>query len=449
MQLKKLRPYQQDLLNRTRQAYLQGYKSPCIVAPCGSGKSVIIAEMIKQAAKKGNYTLFLVHRRELKDQIRDTLKWWGADLDYVELGMVQTIVNRLDETKKPDLIVTDENHHSLAKSYRRIYDYFPDVPRVGFTATPVRLNGSGLGDVNDILIEGPTVDELIAWGNLAPFKYYAPEIVDTSKLRVRAGEFVKKDIDKIFMDRTIYGDVISHYNKLSRGKKAIVYCSSIKQSKDVERIFNDNGIPAKHIDGNTKDTERNQAIEDFRQGKILVLVNVDLISEGFDVPDCQTVIMLRPTKSLGLYIQQSMRSMRYKEGKTAIIIDHVGNVGRFGLPNMVREWTLEPKPGSNQTEISKTAVRQCPECFSTLPSNYLICECGYEFKQEEREVEILEDEKLVEVTDIDAEFVINTKGLEFKDPSECKNMKDLSEYAKARNYKHGWVWYTAKARGWI
>ena len=446
MQLKKLRPYQQDLLNRTRQAYLQGYKSPCIVAPCGSGKSVIIAEMIKQAAKKGNYTLFLVHRRELKDQIRDTLKWWGADLDYVELGMVQTIVNRLDETKKPDLIVTDENHHSLAKSYRRIYDYFPDVPRVGFTATPVRLNGSGLGDVNDILIEGPTVDELIAWGNLAPFKYYAPEIVDTSKLRVRAGEFVKKDIDKIFMDRTIYGDVISHYNKLSRGKKAIVYCSSIKQSKDVERIFNDNGIPAKHIDGNTKDTERNQAIEDFRQGKILVLVNVDLISEGFDVPDCQTVIMLRPTKSLGLYIQQSMRSMRYKEGKTAIIIDHVGNVGRFGLPNMVREWTLDSKPGSNQTEVSKTAVRQCPQCFSTLPSNYVICECGYEFKQEEKEIEILEDEKLVEITDAENNNIIT---INTKKPEDCKTVQELYDLAKARGYKPGWAYYQAKSRGWI
>lgn len=446
MQLKKLRPYQQDLLNRTRQAYLQGYKSPCIVAPCGSGKSVIIAEMIKQAAKKGNYTLFLVHRRELKDQIRDTLKWWGADLDYVELGMVQTIVNRLDETKKPDLIVTDENHHSLAKSYRRIYDYFPDVPRVGFTATPVRLNGSGLGDVNDILIEGPTVDELIAWGNLAPFKYYAPEIVDTSKLRVRAGEFVKKDIDKIFMDRTIYGDVISHYNKLSRGKKAIVYCSSIKQSKDVERIFNDNGIPAKHIDGNTKDTERNQAIEDFRQGKILVLVNVDLISEGFDVPDCQTVIMLRPTKSLGLYIQQSMRSMRYKEGKTAIIIDHVGNVGRFGLPNMVREWTLDSKPGSNQTEVSKTAVRQCPQCFSTLPSNYVICECGYEFKQEEKEIEILEDEKLVEITDAENNNIIT---INTKEPEDCKTVQELYDLAKARGYKPGWAYYQAKSRGWI
>lgn len=446
MQLKKLRPYQQDLLNRTRQAYMQGYKSPCIVAPCGSGKSVIISQMIKDAAKKGNHTLFLVHRRELRDQIKNTLQWWGADLNYVQLGMVQTIVNRLDKTKKPDLIVTDENHHSLAKSYRKIYDYFPNTPRVGFTATPVRLNGSGLGDVNDILIEGPTVDELISWGNLAPFKYYAPEIIDTSKLRVRAGEFVKKDIDEMFMDRTIYGDVISHYNKLSRGKKAIVYCSSIKQSKDVERIFNDSGIPAKHIDGNTKDTERNQAIEDFRQGKILVLVNVDLISEGFDVPDCQTVIMLRPTKSLGLYIQQSMRSMRYKEGKTAIIIDHVGNVGRFGLPNMVREWTLDSKPGSNQTEVSKTAVRQCPQCFSTLPSNYVICECGYEFKQEEKEIEILEDEELVEVTDTETENIIT---INTKEPEDCKTVQELYDLAKARGYKPGWAYYQAKARGWI
>lgn len=443
-----LRPYQKELLNNTRKAYLQGYTSPCIVAPCGSGKSVIIAEMIKQAGKKKNHTLFLVHRKELIQQIKETLEWWGVDLNYVELGMVQTIIKNLDKIKTPKLIVTDENHHSLAKSYRNIYDYFSNAKLVGFTATPVRLNGGGLGDVNDILVEGPSVTELIEWGNLAPFKYYAPQIVDTSNLRTRAGEFVKKDIDEMFLDRKIYGDVIKHYNKLSKGKKAIVYCSSVKQSKEVEKIFNENKIAAKHIDGKTNDKERDKAIEDFRTGKILVLCNVDLISEGFDVPDCETVIMLRPTKSLGLYIQQSMRSMRYKEGKTAIIIDHVGNVSRFGLPSMEREWTLESKKGANTTEISKTAVRQCPECFATLPHNYLICECGYEFKAEEKEVEVLENEELIEVKEENL-ISINTKGLEFDNPSECKNMTELSQFAKARNYKQGWVYFQAKARGWL
>ena len=131
----------------------------------------------------------------------------------------------------------------------------------------------------------------------------------------------------------------------------------------MEDEFNQAGIIAKHIDGETPKNERDLAIQNFRQGKIMILCNVDLISEGFDVPDCNTAILLRPTQSLGLFIQQSMRPMRYMENKTAIIIDHVGNVGRFGTPDMKREWTLDPKKGSNTTVKDENPVKQCPNCF--------------------------------------------------------------------------------------
>ncbi len=441
----KLRPYQKDLLNRTRQAYLQGYKSPCIVAPCGSGKTVVMTEMAKKAAEKKNRVLFLVHRKELKDQTIDTLKWWGVNMDYAEVGMVQTIVRRLEKTIPPKLIITDENHHSLAKSYRRIYDYFPNAKLVGFTATPVRLNGGGLGEVNDVLIEGPTVTELIEWGNLAPFKYYAPEIVDTSKLRIRRGEYVNKDIEDLFTNKAIWGDVISHYKKLSDGKQAICYCSSIKQSKEMAEQFNKAGIKARHIDGKTPKAEREAVIEYFRQGKILIICNVDLISEGFDVPDCNTAILLRPTQSLGLFIQQSMRPMRYKEGKTAVIIDHVGNVGRFGTPDMEREWTLDPKKGANSTKVEEeNPVKQCPECFYTVLRSTEICpECGFKFGQEEKEVEQIESE-LVEIGSSFEGFTTD-----YREPKDCENMKELAELAKNRGYKNGWVWYQARARGWV
>ncbi len=421
---------------------MQGYKSPCIVAPCGSGKTVIMADMATKASNKHNRVLFLVHRKELKDQTLSTLRWWGADMNYVEVGMVQTIVRRLPKTIKPKLIITDENHHCLAKSYRKIYDYFPDARLVGFTATPVRLNGSGLGDVNDILIEGPTTQELIEWGNLAPFKYYAPEVIDTSKLKIKRGEYVAKDIDDMFRKKAIWGDVVKHYKKLSSGKQAICYCSGIAQSKKMAEEFNQAGIIAKHIDGETPKAERDEAIEDFRQGKIMILCNVDLISEGFDVPDCNTAILLRPTRSLGLFIQQSMRPMRYKPGKTAIIIDHVGNVGRFGTPDIEREWKLDPKKESNTTVLEENPVKQCPDCFYTMERKVTVCpECGYEFGQEE-EVEQIESE-LVEIGSFEG-FTTN-----YKEPEECKNMQELYEVAKARGYKNGWVWYTAKARGWI
>lgn len=293
-----------------RQAYLQGFKSPCIVSPCGSGKSVMVAEIAKKTADKKNRVLFLVHRKELSEQIADTFSWWGVDMEYVQIGMVQTVVRRLEKTAPPNLIITDENHHSLANSYRKIYNYFSNARLVGFTATPIRLNGGGLGDINDKLIIGPSVTELTEWGNLAPFKYYAPEIVDTSKLKIRRGEYVSSEIENLFNNRAIWGDVVKHYKKLSDGKQAICYCSSIKQSERMAEEFNQAGIIARHIDGETPKAEREAAIEYFRQGKIMVLCNVDLISEGFDVPDCNTAILLRPTQSLSLFIQQSMRPMK-------------------------------------------------------------------------------------------------------------------------------------------
>lgn len=441
--MNQLRQYQKNLINKTREAYVKGYKSPCIVAPCGSGKTIIMSEMAKKATLKENHVLFLVHRKELKDQTLDTLKWWGADMNYIEVGMVQTIVRRLEKTKEPKLIITDENHHSLAASYRKIYKHFVNSKLIGFTATPTRLNGGGLGDINDILIEGPNAQELIEMGFLAPFKYYAPEIIDTSKLKIQRGDYVSADIDELFKNKAIWGDVIKHYKKLSDGKKAICYCSSINQSKQMADEFNQAGIIAKHIDGETPKTERDSAIQDFRQGKIMILCNVDLISEGFDVPDCNTAILLRPTQSLGLFIQQSMRPMRYMDNKTAVIIDHVGNVGRFGTPDMKREWTLDPKKGSNTTVKDENPVKQCPNCFYTVVSNTQICpECEFEFKQEEKDVEHI-DSELIEVGS-QAPITID-----YREPKDCKDMSELYKLAKNKGYKPGWAYFQGKLLGYI
>ena len=438
----KLRPYQENLINKVRESYRR-YRSPCIVSPCGSGKSVMIAEIVKSATLKKNRVLFLVHRQELFDQIEETLKWWGADMEYVQLGMVQTIVRRLSKTLAPKIIITDENHHAPAKSYRKIYDHFPDAMLIGFTATPCRLNGGGLGDVNDTLIIGPTVKELIAWGNLAPYKYYAPEIIDTSKLHIRAGEFKAEDVEELFQSKYIWGDVIKHYRKLADGSQAICYCSSIKQSMEMQKAFQEAGIRAEHIDGDTPKELRKEIISKFRTGEVTILTNVDLIGEGFDVPDCSTVILLRPTQSLGLFIQQSMRAMRYKPDKTAIIIDHVGNVGRHGLPDQEREWTLSPDKGANKPK-EEAPVKQCPQCFMTVYSNVAKCECGYDFRKAEEEKKQIEAE-LQEIKEAEArKIVIDTRSID-----DLKTVADLYSYAKTHQYKPGWAYHQAKVRGWL
>lgn len=415
----------------------------CCSLRLGAGKSVILSEIIRMTTNNKNNVLFLVHRKELIDQIRNTLTMNDVDMNFVNLGMVQTVVRRLEKTSEPALIIIDESHHVLANSYKKIINHFSNAKVVGFTATPVRINGGGLGDINDMLIEKVNVKWLIENQFLAPYKYFAPEIVQTETLDIkRTGEFDMTGLDDQFNKRMIWGDVIKHYQKLANGEQAILYASSLYQSEKMAMSFASVDITSAHIDGETPKSIRDDVIKRFREGKIKVLCNLDLIGEGFDVPDCSTVIMLRPTQSLSLYIQQSMRGMRYRPEKTSIIIDHVGNVSRFGLPDMERTWTLEPKKGSNSKK-AEAPVKICPDCFMTVLSSNKQCEhCGHEFKVEAKPIQIDDAAELQEIT----EPIFQ---VDYSSPNDCKNMKELYEYAKQHNYKRGWAYHQGKVRGFI
>ena len=444
--MKTLRPYQNDIVERVRKAYLNGYKAPCVVLPCGGGKSVITAEIARRTVNNNNRVLFLIHRKELADQIQHTFGSWGVDMTMTDIMMVQTASRRIGKLIPPQLIITDESHHSRASSYRRIYDAFPSAFRLGVTATPIRLDGSGLGDVCDTLIEGVTARWLIENHYLAPYSYYAPSIADLTGLKIRNGEYEIKSAEKALLRTAVFGDAIKHYKLLANGKQAICYCVSVNHSKAMAAEFSDASVTAAHIDGNTPKDERDRIITDFRNGYIRILCNVDLISEGFDVPDCECAILLRPTKSLTLYIQQSMRCMRYKPGKRAVIIDHVGNYARFGMPDADRKWELNAKKKvSKQVDTSADIkVKQCPECFYTfepLSFGRAVCPaCGYTFPKQERKVE--------HETDTDLKRISGFK-LDYKSPDDCSSMKELQIYAKKHGYKQGWCYYQARLRGWI
>ena len=441
-----LHNYQKTLVERTRQSYIDGYKSPCVVAPCGAGKSVIISDVARKTTQRGKRVLFLVHRRELIEQIKGTFKRNAVDLDLVEFGMVQTVVRKLDKIPKPSLIITDENHHGLAASYRKIYEYFGDVLRLGFTATPIRLNGSGLGDINDILIEEVDAEWLIENSFLSPYKYYAPKLINTEALKLNnLSEFSSGSIDKAMEDRKkIFGDAVRHYQQLADGEQAIAYCHSIEASLQVKEEFLLSGINAEHIDAKTPRVERDAIIQKFRDREIQVLTNVDLIGEGFDVPDCSTVIMLRPTKSLSLFIQQSMRGMRYKPGKLSIIIDHVDNVREFGLPDAKRKWSLKAKRG--QGVEGEVKIKQCKNCFAVYPAEEKKCpECGH-----------IQEVKVIGGYDVDKEARLEEVKkeninivLDFREPEDCQTVEELYQLAKNRKYKPGWAYVQAKRLGFI
>lgn len=445
-----LRQYQEELVLKVRDSWIHGKKAPCVVLPCGGGKSVIVADIAKRTTEKHNHVLFLVHRRELCEQIINTFRRWGVDMLRCQVMMVQTASRRIDKMPTPSLIITDENHHSKASTYRKVYDAFPKAYRVGVTATPVRLDGSGLADVNDALIIGVSAKWLIQNNCLSPYDYYAPSLVDLTGIKIKKGDYDTSSVENLMLRKAVFGDVISNYRKLADGRQAICYCTSVRHSMEMAMQFNMAGIEAEHIDGKTPKAEREQIIEKFRRGAIDILCNVDLISEGFDVPDCDCSILLRPTQSLTLYIQQSMRCMRYKKGKRAVIIDHVGNYARFGLPDDDREWSLDGR-NKKSYDIEKTEevkVKECPECYSVFSpkdengNTREICpHCGAVLPKKERKE--IEQEVSAELTKIEG-FVLN-----FKTPQECQSFSELQEYAKSHGYKPGWAYYQAKQRGFL
>lgn len=448
-----LRPYQEQFIDDIRHEFAIGKRRVCAVAPCGSGKTVMAGWMARGALVRGRRVLFMVHRKELIEQtsrafqrlgINHSLILKGArvvDDSPVHIASVQTLSRRLDKLQPPDFLICDECHHIMAGTYQKILTAFPKAYVLGLTATPTRLNGSGLGSVFESLVLGATVKELIAEGNLAPYDYYAPPTKFDPKLaRVRYGEYVKSDVAAQIDDAMIIGDVVKNYKKYADGKRAIVYCISREHSEHIAAAFQKEGIAACHVDGDTASARRANCIAAFREGKINVLCNCELFGEGFDVPALDAVILARPTKSLTLYIQQAMRAMRrddHNPKKRAVIIDHVGNVFQHGLPDEEREWTLEEKAKRKRMR-EVPPIRQCPKCFAALPAQAKVCSsCGYVFRTEGRKA-TESDGQLVRIEEL--------KRKKRQEVGRARTIQELEAIAIRRGYSMRWVTHIARAR---
>lgn len=431
-----LRPYQKDLVDNARKALAEGNHAVCCVLGCGGGKSVIISTIAAMTTAKGNNVLFLVHRKELCQQIAKSFYACDVDPLHSEIMMIQTACRRLDKLVPPALIIIDEAHHALSGSYLKLLQYFPNSLVLGFTATPQRLGTGGLGEVFNKLIESVSTKWLIENHYLAPYRYYGVQLADASKLHTKHGDYDKAEVEELMNQSAIFGSAVDNWLRLAKDKKTIVYCSSIDTSKKTVKAFGDAGIAAAHLDGATAKSERERVVNEFREGKVKVLSNVDLFGEGFDVPDCEAVVLLRPTKSLTLHVQQSMRSMRYDPNnpeKVAIILDHVGNYRLHGLPDDEREWTLEGRTKKKQDEAP---VKTCPECFSVVPKAAKKCPyCGCEFKAEAVE----RPDKLV-VDDVFLKMITWYP----KDAYKCaKTFEQLRYFQQLRGYNFFWTLRTA------
>lgn len=438
-----LRDYQQDLYKKTVQAFRQGYRRPLVVAPCGAGKSYLFAEMVRNTQGE---VLVLTHRQELKQQHEQLFKDLG--ITNARVGMVLTEKNRLSEYPKPALIVTDEAHLSRSNSWQYVIEYY-DTFTVGFTATPIRLDGRPLGDIYDTLITGVDTKWLIQNHRLAPYEYYAPALVDASGLRTVAGDYVVSDLEQLMNERTIYGDVIGTYRKVAPEERTICFCVSVNHARQTAEAFNSSGISAEAISSGTPAGRRKQILEDFRAGRITVLCNVGIISEGVSINEVSCCILLRPTESIALGIQQMMRCMRYLPGKTAKIIDCCQNYLRIGLPDDEREWSLsKPVPKRNQiSENGDFYIRCCPECFMTFATAPVCPFCGSEYPLHPREIQAKQDIELQRVSAEEMARINEVKKAARMEQGRAATFEELVQLAKQRGYKRPAFWAAQVLRG--
>ena len=471
----KLRPYQVKFLNEVLDSFAQGHTSVCGVAPCGAGKTIMAGSLVKKFVEQGKRVIFFVHRHELIEQTSKTFTALGIEHGIISAGQkntvsegdknkpinclvqiasVQTLVRRINSIPEPDLLVCDECHHILAKSYLAILEKFSNALLLGLTATPQRMGGVNLGDVFTAMVQAPTTKELIKLGNLTRYKYYAPPTnPNLSKVHERFGEYVNRDLARVMGESKIVGNIVEHYKKLAFGKSAICYCVNVEHSKTVAARFKAAGISAAHCDGETNKKVRAKIVEDFRVGKIKVLCNAELFGEGFDVPNMQAVILARPTKSLTLFTQQSLRPLRpdpKEPNKVAIIIDHTHNCDRFGLPDEDREWTLEQCEEKKAEKHAPTKV--CPKCYEVVPLATKNCPtCGYQFFEQESMEESEEQLYQTWKPTTPEEFLIIAKEKHYKIGwvaiqalEYAKSYEDCLKIARICKYKEGWAWYKWK-----
>ena len=405
-----------------------------------------MARMIKGA--KGN-VLVLAHRHTLINQHKELLESLDVLTDKVRVESVFTEASRLGEHKPTDvdLIIIDEAHLSEAKSYKKVCEYY-NCRRVLFTATPARLDGKPL-TLADTLITGITAKTLIGMGAISDYDYYAPDLnIDTDKVDMVAGEYNNGQLSDLMCQTAIYGDILKYYRQLGENRQAIAYCTSVKHSEQTAEMFNENGISAISIDGSMSQKERNKRMDMFRSGKVQILCNCNLISEGVTLPNASVALLLRPTMSLPLFIQQACRVLTPVEGKKAVIIDYVNNVQRHGLPTENHEWSLSKtvEKRKQHNDDGTLSIRQCENCFRCFKTANKCPYCGYEYQVKGRELKAVKDVELKQIQAIEREEQEKKKKYARMEVGQCRTIEDLQKIAKERGYAQGWVWQMARIK---
>ena len=314
-------------------------------------------------------------------------KSYYSTQSQVAVAGVQTLIRRRDSlarwAKSVTLWVLDECHHlAEGTQWHKAVEMFPNAKGLGVTATPVRTDGKPLNTALDAIVEGPPMKWLIANGYLSPYKVYVPpNNIDFESIKVSnsTGDYTMPSLTREVRKSRIVGDIVSHYRKYAHGKLGVTFATDVDTAHDIAAQYNAEGVPALAISANNTDAERVKALRDFKDRRLLQIVNCDILGEGFDCPGIEVVSFGRPTQSYGLHCQQFGRALRPLPGKThAIVLDHVGNVIRHGVPDLPKVWSLEGSRGGNRNINGEIPMTSCPECLAAYMRTEKQCPyCGY------------------------------------------------------------------------
>ena len=450
-----LRDYQSALVEDTRALMRDGKRRVVCVLATGGGKSLICASVAKGVVERNKRGLIMAHRQELIEQLSTALTSCDVSHAVIEpgtrhmpranmmVGSVQMLARRTHLIAPPDFIFVDECHHAVrGGQYAKIIQAFPDALVMGLTASPARLDGRGLGEMFDGMAVGPSVSELTERGYLVPAEVWSTAVQpDLSGVKIAMGDYQTAALADAMDKPRITGDAVKHYSKIAPGKAAVAFCCSVKHAHDVAADFCAAGYRFVALDGNTYAPLRKQYIEDLRTGAIHGICSAEIISEGVDVPRIECAIMLRPTQSLMVFIQQIGRGLRPYPGKEkCIVLDHAGLVMRHGLPDEPREWSLDGVARKKSGD-KPPPVRTCPECFAAHRPAPVCPRCQFVYPIQSR---------TVEQVDGDLQLVTDPKRINMEEllaePARKKEYDFLLRRARTKGYKDAWAWHIVASK---
>ena len=445
--------YQEDMKARIEKA-LCLHHSVMAQMPTGTGKTYLLTAVIDSfvRANPKAKVWIVAHRRELVSQIDETVRKFhsysssntSSLLSSVKAVSIQWLSKHYDEIEeKPGMIVIDEAHHALAKTYKEMWERFPKAKFLGLTATPCRLNGKGFTDLFDVLVQSWGVPEFISKGRLATYDFVSiksdgvtQRLIDSLQKRGADGDYQNKEMDMLLNKKPSIERLYRSLEEFGKNRKGIVYAINICHAQKITKLYQEHGVKAIAIDSKTPATERQQDIEAFKKGDIQVLVNVDIFSEGFDCPDVEFVQLARPTLSLAKYLQMVGRGLRVAKGKkNCVIIDNVGLYRVFGLPSQVWNWNAmfegKLKVGKKKETAKEREfflMSKVQDCIQIHPDSEMMMVMSHE--------ELLQTIQYREFVDSKGEFaiiklpdgkmtVVNRQGEQVLEPGDYYDMKLL------------------------